>query len=312
LIRKRVVVKSTTPTVKVVALPQERKVIRLQDLPKALPPHISQAPPPVRAPVVVQPKHLRRQSSNIKKKPRTQHRKHAMLPSSPGRVKAIQAAGRGKILVIVGNGPSITEAPLEQLAQIPKIETLSINAPDQRIWPTTYWAFFDVSQIRRHEKLWESYEGYIFNSTSIKREKEKSMQFRNEGGQGWSRDLSKNIFIGRSSVYAAMQIAMWMQFTHTYIFGVDMNPKGIDGKLHFYGTNPDVDPTIRASRFEAESQFYDKAAEVLTEEERAKYTFKTDFNPWPFVHKYNQATHKTVDDILEHARLLQEKQNAAG
>jgi len=305
LIRKKVVVK-TTPTVKVVALPQERKVIKLQDLPKALSPHIYPAPQPVR-PVVVQPKNLKRQqSSGVKKKPHVQYRTYDPMPASPARVKAIQATGRGKILVIVANGPSIVEAPLDRLSNVLKVEIMSINAPDPRIWPTTYWTFFDLSQIRRHEKIWDNYDGYIFNSTSIKKQKEKSMQFRNEGGHGWSRDLVQNIYIGRSSVYGAMQIAQWMQFAHIYIFGVDMNPAGIDGKLHFYGTNPDVDPNIRAQRFAAESQYYEKAAEVLTDEERVKYTFcSLGINPWPFMQKYNACEHvKAVDVIIQHAAEL--------
>ncbi len=76
-----------------------------------------------------------------------------------------------------------------------------------------------------------------------------------------------------------MQIAYWMNYDHIYLFGVDMNPAGIDGKLHFYGDNPDVEPSIRKDRFEKEATYYSHAAEILTEEERAKYTFLYDLQP---------------------------------
>lgn len=295
LIRKKTVVKST-PTVKV-ALPQERKLIRLEDLQQ-------QAASP--RPIISQSKAVKQPSSRIKKKPTVQYRTHEPMPGSPAKIRAIQASGRGKILVIVANGPSINEVPLDKLVGIPRLETMSINSPDPRIWPTTHWAFFDLSQYRRHEKLWVNYEGYMFNSVSIRQQKNKSMQFRNKAGHGWSRNLVENIFIGRSSVYAAMQIAQWMSFDHTYIFGVDMNPKGLDGKLHFYGINPDVEPKLRAQRFEAESKFYEHAAEVLTEVERSKFTFcSRGINPWPFIDKFQSCTHQeAVDIILAHAAKL--------
>lgn len=294
LVRKKVAIKST-PTVQIIR-PQEPKVIRLQDLQRLQRPATNPA-------IVVQPKHLKRQPG-VKKKTTVKHCTYDPMPGSLENIKSVQSKGRGKILVIVANGPSVSEAPLDQLLTIPNVETLTLNCPDQRIWPTTYWAFFDRSQFTRHEKFWDNYEGYIFNSTSIKRQKTKSMQFKNHAGYGWSRDLTKNIFVGRSSAYAAMQIAQWMQFAHVYIFGVDMNPDGLNGQLHFYGVNPDVDPATRAIRFQGESVYYDKAAEVLTDMERSKFTFKTDYNPWSFIQKFNHATHKNVDDIRERAQSL--------
>jgi len=152
--------------------------------------------------------------------------------------------------------------------------------------------------------LWTSYGGYIFNSTAIKRQKEKSMQFKNLGGHGFSRDMSKGLHIGRSSVYASMQIALWMAYEHIYIFGCDMNPAGLNGKLHFYGVNPDVDPHNRAERFQKEAEHYDTAAKALSPEERAKFTFCTEYNPWQFVDSFNKMSHKDVSKILEHAAKL--------
>lgn len=221
-------------------------------------------------------------------------------PESLNKIKAIKNTGIGKILVIIGNGPSILEAELNRLKNQPNIHTLSINRPDERIWPTTYWSFFDNSQIRRHENIWSNYDGTIFNSTAIKKQKSKSMAFKNIGGKGFSRDASKGINIGRSSVYASMQIALWMNYDKIFIFGCDMNPDGLNGKLHFYGTNPDVDPNIRKSRFKDEAEHYMHAASLLTNEEKQRFIFCTEYNPWDFIKEFRQISHKeAVNNILE-------------
>jgi hypothetical protein len=213
---------------------------------------------------------------------------------SVNRIRKLQNTGRGKVLIIIGNGPSVNEIELQELKNRPNIDTLSINRPHEKIWPTTYWAFFDGSQIRRHRSLWDSYGGIVLNSTSIKPQNSKSMQFKNIGGIGFSRDVSKGIYIGRSSVFAAMQIALWMNYDRVFILGCDMNPIGVDGKLHFYGDNPDVDPEVRAYRFKEEASHYDKAASILTPEERSKFFFCSDYNPWGFINEFGSISHKLV------------------
>lgn len=140
-------------------------------------------------------------------------------PDSAAKIRNIQNSGIGRILVIIGNGPSIGEIDLAQLKGINKVDILSINQPDQRVWPTKYWSFFDRSQLRRHQALWESFDGYLFNSTSIKEQRPQSMQFKNFQGQGWSKNVVDGLYIGRSSVYATMQIALWMNFKKIFIFG---------------------------------------------------------------------------------------------
>jgi hypothetical protein len=241
-------------------------------------------------------------SRNIKidKKTKVNYISRDIDAESLVKIKQIKNIGKDRMLVIIGNGPSINEVELHRFKNHPLIDTLSINKPDQRVWPTTHWAFFDFSQIRRHENLWNDYQGYIFNSTSIKRQKQKSMQFKNLGGQGFSFDLTKGIHIGRSSVYAAMQLGLWMNYCSIYIFGCDMDPEGINGQLHFYGTNPDVDPQKRKERFKSEASFYEYAASVLSEEDKRRFTFCSSVNKWGFVDKYGKIRHETaVQHILD-------------
>lgn len=212
---------------------------------------------------------------------------------SHAKIKRIRGIGSGKTLAIIANGPSINEIDLT-LLNGNNIHTLSINHPDMRIWPTTYWAFFDTSQMRRHESIWNNYDGLIFNSASIKKQKTNSMQFKNLGVQGFSKDLSNGLYIGRSSVYASMQIALWMEYDHIYIFGCDMDSSGIEGKLHFYGTNPDTDPKDRAQRFAHEALHYNHAASILSQSDRNKFIFASSYNNWPFVDQFTKADHKVA------------------
>lgn len=255
-------------------------------------PHLQQARQSVRAP-------LRQQQL-----PKTQKKviyKTADIPlEHVHRIHKLKNSKAGKILVIVANGPSIMEVRLQDLKTHPNVETLMINKPDDRVWPTDYWAFFDVSQSRRHADYWNNYEGVLFNSTAIKKEKDKTILFKNQGGMGFSKELDKGLHIGRSSVYAAMQIALWMNFDKVFIFGCDMNPAGIDGKLHFYGTNPDVNPEVRKERFKSEAQYYESAANMMNEDERAKFYFCSSYNKWDFIKKFKYLDHKeAIQFILE-------------
>jgi len=108
-----------------------------------------------------------------------------------------------------------------------------------------------------------------------------------------------------SSVFAAMQIGLWMGYQHIYILGCDMTE--IDGKLHFYGVNPDVKPDERRRRFDAEATHYDKAAELLNAEQRSQFTFCTAYNPYSFVDKFGRMPHQVaIETILERAKELKD------
>ena len=222
---------------------------------------------------------------------------HPTPPGQTDRIKRIQGTGQGKALIIIGNGPSISEAPLELLRDHHKIDLMSINKPDPRLWPTQLWAFCDPSQYNRHEALWREYHGIIINSTAIYQQRPGTIQINSIQGQGFSRDLTKGFYIGRSTVYTNLQTAMWMGYDHVFVFGCDMCE--IDGKMWFYGHNPDAPATMRKDRFKLEAEHYAYAAKELASEERSKYTFCSSYNPWEFVKYFNQLDHRlAVQEIL--------------
>ncbi len=233
-----------------------------------------------------------------KNKPTIKYLNKDAAPISHTKLLGLRGKFAGRALVIVANGPSIMEADLHKLKNLDLVDIMSINKPDSRLWPTTHWLFCDSSQFRRHHDLWADYNGYIFNSTAINQQKNNSIQIKNIPKFGFSRDLIKGMHIGRSSVYAAMQVALWLGYHAVYIFGVDMCE--VNGKLHFYGVNPDVDQQRRKNKFSLEAEYYDYAAGALSEDEKSRFYFCSEYNKWPFVLKYNNMSQKAgVNHILE-------------
>ena len=99
-----------------------------------------------------------------------------------------------------------------------------------------------------------------------------------------------------SSVFAAMQVALWMGYDKIYIFGVDMC--AVNGKLHYYGVNPDVDQDRRKNKFGSEAEYYNHAAGILTNEEKSRFYFCSGYNKWPFAEKFNKLHHNDAIDAI--------------
>jgi len=218
------------------------------------------------------------------------------------KVKALKGSAQGRYLVILGNGPSLEQVDTNRLAQYDNIKLCTINVPDKRCWPTPYWAFYDRSQYHRHKELYKGFAGTVFNSTGIKEGNVGSIKFKHNPGLGWSRDISRGVYVGMSSVYATLQIAVYMQFNRIYVVGCDMSESMDLGKTHFYGINPDVKPEERKKRFVKEANWYDRMTEVLKEDEKQKIVFcSKGVNKWPFMSHFttvrpDQATQFIIQD----------------
>ena len=210
----------------------------------------------------------------------------------------LKNSGMGKALVIIANGPSHKEADLTKLLDNPKIDMMSVNKPDDRVWPTKYWIFCDNSQQKRHGDLWNQYQGTIFNSSCVREEKPNTVKVRTLYGKGFSQNLFTGMYIGRSSTYAALQVGCWMNYDNIYIFGCDMAAVG--GKLYPWGSNPDVNDKSRLDRFKIEAESYEWASNNAAKSIIDKIIFCGTYNPWPFIKKFRSIDHtKAADVILE-------------
>lgn len=264
-----------------------RNTIRPNPKPQSIKPILSRDRP------VIQAKTLR--SQKIIKGPsvRTADTTLASITT----IKSLRNTGVGKSLIILGNGPSLNEVDFRRLNH-PDIKFLMINKPLDYIWPTDYWLFCDMTIFNRYKSYWDKYQNWIFNTTGIRQLRRGSIQIKNFPGHGFSRNLADGFYIGKSSTYAAMQVAYWLNFDRIFLFGVDMC--AINGVSHYYGRNEDVNYEKRIGKFNSEAKWYDNAAEILTAEERAKYYFCSSYNKYPFVDKFNRLDQLTaVDTILD-------------
>jgi hypothetical protein len=228
------------------------------------------------------------------------------LREHANKLKEMRNRGRGRVLVMVACGPSLNEIPVEQLKGNPLIDIMSINKPDQRLWPTTYWAFCDKSQYDRNKELWAPYQGIIFNSAGIRVTHPKQLLIRTRSGKGFSRDVTNGFHIGRSTTYANMQTALHLGYDRIYILGCDMG--SVNGRLHYYGKNPDVSDKNRIDRFAREAENYSFAAGHLSEAEKKKFYFCSDYNKWPFVKQFNTMSHhNAISHIMEYVKVLQKR-----
>lgn len=229
---------------------------------------------------------------------RTRHSRRSIDKRvDPAEIDSIKKIGQGRILVIVGNGPSHAEAKLEKLKEVDNLDFMCINRPDDRVFPSKFWMFCDNSQLRRHKKLWNSFNtGILINSSAVRERKKNTVRIRTMHGQGFSNNMHKGMFVGRSSVYAAMQVGLWMDYDHIYVFGCDMCAVG--GKLYPWGSNPDVSDNNRIKRFDTEATFYNWAANNAHEKFRKKFTFCTSYNKYKFVDIFGRLDHREAIDII--------------
>lgn len=204
--------------------------------------------------------------------------------------------GIGRMLVILANGPSVNEIPVENLNGIDHVDIMCINKPNQKVWPSKFWSFCDQSQYQRNTGVWEAYAGTIITATAVRARHRRQTLIKNLNGTNFSRDLTKGYYIGRSSTYAGLQVAMWMNYDKVFIFGCDM--AAVNGKLHFYGQNPDVRDDQRIERFKQEGESFMWAANNLTEAERERFVFCSNYNKFKFMDYFPKLDHLTAIDTI--------------
>lgn len=261
----------------------------------------------------IKPRHVvNKKSANSLRKTRLikrQHNPRLGFDEYINKIKTLKNIGKGRILVLVAPGPTILEMDLTKLVSTPNIDIASINKPDPRIWPTKFWIFCDQTQYNRNRGLWDSYKGIIINSGAVRERKNNQIIFRSRPGKGFSRDLSLGVYIGRTTTFAALQIALYMNYDKIYVCGCDMSRVTIEknGKkmspLHSYGVNPDVSENKREQRFQNEAKSFDYGADKLSSIDRSRIIFCSSVNPYSFIRKFGHIPHENaIDNIIEDAR----------
>lgn len=257
------------------------------------------------APAVVQPRNVIKNGSSDRIRYLRQNKTVLRLQNkiiknaNYYKLEELKGIGSGKILIMIACGPSVLEVDLTPLIEFNQIDMMCINKPYKPVWPTKYWAFCDHSQYLRNKQIFENYNGLLINSAAVRARRENQIIVNVKHGTGVSRNIQEGYVIGRSSVYANLQVAIWMNYDKIFVFGVDMC--AVNGKLHHYGVNPDVAEDKRKERFKTEAQHYNRMAEVLPAHTRSRIYFCSDYLKWPFAQHFNLLSHKKAVDFILNA-----------
>ena len=232
------------------------------------------------------------------KKEITRNKNKIIRDANYKKIIELRNIGKGRILVMVACGPSVSEVDFTPLLDDKNVDIMVINKPLKQVWPPKYWAFCDQSQYERNKSAFNGYTGSLITSSAVRANKANQTKIKAKHGTGVSRNLAEGYVIGRSSVYANIQTAVWMNYDKIFIFGVDMCKVG--QKLHHYGVNPDVPPEKRLERFKIEAKNYGWMAKEYPEEIRKKIFFCSSYNPWKFVEEFNKWDHtEAIGKILD-------------
>jgi hypothetical protein len=221
-------------------------------------------------------------------------------PTNAASIRDLRTVGRNRTLVVLATGPSIREIEdLGRLKGAEGVDTLAINRGVPELEPTDFLLFQDAATYVRLKDYLPTCPSVIMSGfRAMPGDVPNAVFFTLRQGMGWSRDLEGGFFVGKSSTYAALQVAAWMNYRRVFVLGCDMGAAP-DGSLWRYGTNPDIGREERLARFAVEARFFDFAATALTPEERSRFVFASSYNRFPFVDKFTRADHRgIVEEIL--------------
>lgn len=143
-------------------------------------------------------------------------------------LRALKDHYKGKPLLIVGNGPSINETPLERFGQIPSIGMNKIDLLFTRTqWRPSMILCVNTIVVRQHRDQFLSSEIPVFlawkNRWFVRRKSKNLHYFNVFDSEEFSFDLAKGVGSGATVTYAALQFAYYMGADPVIIVGVDHN-----------------------------------------------------------------------------------------
>lgn len=145
---------------------------------------------------------------------------------------------QGQPMLVVGNGPSLNQTPLDDFAHVPSIGMNKIDL----LFPRTKWrpsliCCTNDIVVRQHWAAWQNLEIPIFLSWKTRWHIPSSQRssfgyFLNLPTPDFSPDAARGLGWGHTVTYAALQLAFFMGANPVVLFGVDhsfVQEKGTSG-----------------------------------------------------------------------------------
>ena len=206
---------------------------------------------------------------------------------------------RGEAVVIVGNGPSLNDTPLEQLGGVPTIAVNGIFYAAERFPdPITYYVVEDTSVFRENtQEIKDFATQYKLFPTSYldafsPQELDESIGFfrMNAGFYGrdtgtlchprFSVDPRQRLYCGQSVTIINLQLAYWMGFSRVVLIGMDFSytiPDDVDREGDLITSNSDDVNHFHPDYFGKGKSWKDpKLDRVLVNYRLAKEMFEAD------------------------------------
>lgn len=178
------------------------------------------------------------------------------------KLRALKDSKYGKRCFVIGNGPSLTEQDLDLLKNEDCFAANRIfNIFDKTTWRPSYYVVDDWHGIRTDEanKLdlpMIFFGDYFYRKHRINNPNvivfygHRTLDLNLESF-GFSDDIAKEVFIGATVTFVALQMAMYMGYKEIYLLGMD----------HSFAYETDNKGNVKKNEFISKSHFFeDKGA----------------------------------------------------
>lgn len=151
----------------------------------------------------------------------------------------VQGQVRGMPILVIGNGPSLNQTPLDEFKHVPSIGMNKINLIFSHVdWRPTFIVCLNRHVMEQNQDFFANTDIPVFqcwqNRWFIKAEnRSDGRYFLNLNSGKFSNDISVGVGIGGTVTYTALQFAYYMGANPVILFGVDHSfpSKGPPNKL---------------------------------------------------------------------------------
>lgn len=126
---------------------------------------------------------------------------------------------KGETCLVIGNGPSLADVPLEFLNKYPSFGTNRIYL--MQGFTPTYYVAVNEEIIKQSMDEIKVLDAHKFISDKFADQIEGAIPLINSGQPQFSKDPLKILYEGFSVTYVCLQLAYWMGFKNVLLVGVD-------------------------------------------------------------------------------------------
>lgn len=139
---------------------------------------------------------------------------------------ALKDKHKGKPMLVVGNGPSLNQTPLEEFAYVPAIGMNKIDLLFSRsTWRPSMIVCANDAVVMQHKDAFSKSDIPVWLGWKARwympRHNKNVSYYLNRNATDFRTDLENGISVGHTVTFVALQLAYWMGADPVIVFGVD-------------------------------------------------------------------------------------------